>query len=101
MDCFKRLIKKVDVFSYARFLRFRGEDEYSTATGGCCSLMVIVIILLLFFTVGLRTIRKEIITSSVSSSEEADPSLETFTLGPGGDFMFFVGMVRFNLSMLT
>ena len=53
-----------DLFSYSTFLRYRGDAEYTTATGGILSLGVIAISAVLFASMGLKTVNKEIIYSS-------------------------------------
>ena len=37
---------------------------------------------------GLKTLRKEIITFSVDTQNEIDPTAHTFKIGPGNDIMF-------------
>ena len=62
---FSNLLRKPDLFSQTTLLRYNGEAEYSTATGGFISIAVITIFIALFFSMGLKTLNKEIITSSI------------------------------------
>ena len=48
--CFKEAFKLVDVFSTTEFLRYKGDPEYRTVTGGVTSLVIIVLFLTLFFS---------------------------------------------------
>ena len=61
------LMKKPDLFCQTTFVRYNGEADYSTATGGFVSLAVIVIFSILFFNMGIRTLHKEIITFTVDT----------------------------------
>ena len=69
----RKMLYMVDLFSTNELLRFKGEPYYATLTGGCTSLAVIGIFMGLFASMGLQTLRKEIITSSVSVSYDQDP----------------------------
>ena len=69
-SCFyyiNNILRKPDLFCQPSLLRYNGEAEYSTATGGFLSIAVIVIFVTLFFSMGLRTIRMEIITSNLET----------------------------------
>ena len=47
---------------------------------------------------GLKTIRMEIISSSLETCSEIDPSTLSFKMGPGGDLMFGIWINNLNLS---
>ena len=64
--CIKKILKHVDLFSTTQFLRYNGEDSYTTATGGVVSIAVISILVILFASMGVRTVNKQIITSNIS-----------------------------------
>jgi hypothetical protein len=58
-----KFFRKVDLFPTTKLLRYNGETEYTTTTGGIISVAVIVIFVVLFANMGVKTVRKEIITS--------------------------------------
>ena len=94
-------LRKPDLFCHGSFVRYNGQAEYSTATGGFLSLAVITIFIALFFTEGLSTIKKEIVTSSVQTESEIDPSSYSFTIGPEGDIMFGFWIKGLDLNANT
>ena len=63
-----------DFFQTSKLLRYNKDAEYKSVTGGITSISVVAIFCILFFNMGLRTIRKEIITSSTSTKNDIDPS---------------------------
>ena len=56
-------IRMLDLFPTAKLVRYNGETEYNSITGGLVSMVVISIFAILFSSMGLRTIKKEIIQS--------------------------------------
>ena len=62
---FNRLFHYTDLFAHTSLLRYNMESDYSTATGGFLSFVIVIVFAALFFSLGLRTVRKEIINSSV------------------------------------
>ena len=100
-SCFYYLnnfLRKPDLFCQSSLVRYNGQAEYSTATGGFLSIAVITIFVALFFTEGLSTIKKEIITSSIKTESEIDPSSYSFVVGPNGNIMLGVWIKRLNLN---
>ena len=85
------LFQALDLFASSKFVRYKGESEFRTATGGAVSVSIIVIFGLLFSTMGLRTVRKEIITSVTESNFEPVPSNYSFRVGTHG-VMFAVSV---------
>ena len=65
--------KKIDLFPHNNFLRYNGEAEYTTATGGALSTIIIILFVILFANMGLKTVNKQIITSSVSTNYQENP----------------------------
>lgn len=59
-----KALKKLDFFPAQQFLRFQGEPDYTTATGGFCSVVIIVIFFILFINTGLNVINKINVTVS-------------------------------------
>ena len=58
----KKLITKVDFFYSTEIIRFKGEAEYKTLTGGVCSIFIIVILLYAFWSMILGTMERTTIT---------------------------------------
>ena len=81
---FNRLFHYTDLFSHTSLLRYNMESDYSSATGGILSFIIVVTFSALFFNLGLRTLRKQIISTNTVTSGEIDPSALSVTLGPGG-----------------
>lgn len=71
--CLSNLLKKMDLFPADQFIRFRGESEYTTATGGFFSIVLIATILAAFLSKGFQTVNRENITSSSTINIETDP----------------------------
>ena len=55
---FAAFFKKVDLFEHNNLLRYNGESEYTTVTGGLVSIAVIVLYVILFASMGLKTVQK-------------------------------------------
>ena len=72
--------------------------EYGTATGGFISLSVLIVFAILFASEGIKTVKKELISSTQTSSFEINPSPLTITTSPKGGFMFGVYLLGFDLS---
>ena len=47
---------------------------------------------------GLKTVRKQIITSTFEKENQADPGSLTLTTSPEGGFMFMIGMPGFDVT---
>ena len=62
--CLQNYLRKFDLFPASQFLRYRGDPEYTTATGGIISLGVITIFIILFAAMGIQTAKREIIEAS-------------------------------------
>ena len=67
--------------------------------GGLVSIVVITIFIILFASMGLRTVKKEIIQSEVKRNHESTPSELQITTGQE-PFMFGVFIYGFNLTTL-
>ncbi len=93
-----RLLRWGDMFTTSQFLRYRGDSDYGTATGGFTSIAVLIVFVILFANLGLQTARREIINSSVSQESETSPSPMDLIIGPDGGFIFVVGVMGINLN---
>ena len=69
-----KAFKKVDLFPNAQLLRYNGESDYTSLTGGILSVAVIVIFIVLFANMGFKTVNKDLITSSIYTEQEVEPS---------------------------
>ncbi len=69
-----KALRYVDLFPTSSFIRYGGDSEYTSSTGGFTSLMVITIFIILFASMGVRTVKKEIISADSYSENQVDPS---------------------------
>ena len=69
----KRIIGKMDLFSSIQLLRFDGDAETKTLTGGIFSLAVIVYLISTFSSMVLDTFNKLIITSTFNNQQDNEP----------------------------
>jgi hypothetical protein len=60
----KEMVWKCDLFKTTEYLRYRGEPEYSTLTGGICSLLIIILFAAVFANSVLTTLRKDTLSWS-------------------------------------
>ena len=61
VSCFSscsRFFRMFDFFQSSKFLRYNGEAEYKSTSGGIVTILVIGVLVALFFSMGLRTVRK-------------------------------------------
>ena len=56
MGIIRTALKQIDLFPTNSFIRYNGESEYTTSTGGFMSLIVIIIFIVLFARMGLLTL---------------------------------------------
>lgn len=67
----RRLVKKLDLFSSIQLLRFKGDAETKTLTGGMISFVIYVYLAVTFSSMIIDTFHKVVITS-VSDTTQAD-----------------------------
>jgi len=53
-----KALKSLDLFPTSNFLRYSGENEYTTASGGVISVAICVVFAVLFASMGIRTINR-------------------------------------------
>lgn len=85
-------LKSLDFFPTQQFLRYKGEPEYKTATGGFCSILVIIIFIILFINTGINVLNKKNVSVAYDIQNQADPQSTTLTASPSGKFMFAVNV---------
>ena len=86
------------MFATTELLRFKGDPEYSTATGGCTTAALVVLFTILFAAQGLATMGKDIIYVSTNSIADMDPPPIDVTLSPEEPFMFAVSIEDIDLN---
>lgn len=96
--CISKVLKSIDLFPTSNLIRYNGECEYTTATGGCLSITVIVICLILFASMGVKTLGRKIISASSTTIHEIDPQLLEVTASPEGGFMFGIGLFELDIT---
>jgi hypothetical protein len=67
LRCLARSLRAIDLFPTSTFLRYKGETDYTTATGGCLSITVIIVFVILFASMGIKTVKRQIINTSSST----------------------------------
>ena len=93
-----KILRMVDFFQSSKFLRYNGDAEYKSTSGGIVSMTVVIIFIILFSSMGMKTLRKEIITASSNTENEIDPSDMNMTMGPEGGIMLGVYIRQANLT---
>ena len=63
-----KVLRSVDLFPTSKLMRYNGDSEYTTTTGGVVSTTIIIVFVILFSSMGMRTVNREIIFSSVSTT---------------------------------
>ena len=53
-----KIFRSIDLFPTSKLLRYNGESDYTTTTGGMCSAAIITILIILFSSMGLKTIKR-------------------------------------------
>ena len=61
---FQSLLRMCDLFAVSQFVKYKGESDYKTATGGFCSVAILTIFAVLFTSLAIRTVNREIISWS-------------------------------------
>jgi hypothetical protein len=52
------------MFAVSQFVKYKGESDFKTATGGFCSVAILTIFAVLFTSMAIKTLDREIITWS-------------------------------------
>ena len=95
---FIKMLRMFDFFQSSKLLRYNGDAEYKSTSGGIVSMTVVIIFIILFSSMGMKTLRKEIITASSNTENEIDPSDMNMTMGPEGGIMLGVYIRQANLT---
>jgi len=95
----RRLAKKLDLFSSIQLLRFQGDAETKTLTGGIISLAIFIYLSVTFFNMIIDTFHKVVITSITDTTQADTPSsLYISTQNNAEKFMLGVEVFQFNLN---
>ena len=95
----KRVIGKMDLFSSIQLLRFDGDAETKTLTGGVFSLAIIVYLISTFSSMVFATFNKLIITSTVETTQINEPEpVYLLTTDNASHFMLGVEVWKFDLN---
>lgn len=95
----KRIIGKMDLFSSIQLLRFDGDAETKTFTGGVFSLAIIIYLLSTFSTMVFETFSKLIITSATDTTQDNEPEpIYLLTTDNASHFMIGVEVWHFDLN---
>ena len=98
-SCASKAFRSVDLFPSSKFMRYNGETEYTSTTGGVISVAVFAIFIILFSSMGLKTLKKQIIEAESKTTMEVEPPELTFKTGPEGDVMFGIFLFGQNLNV--
>ena len=91
-----KALRTVDLFPTSKLIRYNGETEYNSTTGGLISAAVIAIFIILFASMGLRTLDRKIITSSTSTQYEDYPSPLNFVTNGNHSSAFMFAIFPWN-----
>jgi hypothetical protein len=91
------ILRKCDLFAVSQFIRYKGEPDYSTATGGFCSVAILTIFAVLFTSMAVKTVDREIINWTSETINEMEPKPTTITVAPA-PFLFTVGIMYLDLN---
>lgn len=78
----KSLVKKADMFYSTELLRFDGEGEFSTLTGGILSLAIVATILAGFASMILDTLNRTTISTQLTLTKQPTPTPSLLTTTP-------------------
>jgi len=96
---FKKVVGKMDLFSSIQLLRFEGDAETKTFTGGFFSLAVIIYLVSTFSSMIVDTFDKLIITSTIDTTQASEPEpAYLLSTDNASHFMLGVEVWHFDLN---
>lgn len=95
---FRNFLVKCDFFPATQFLRYKGETEYRTATGGTFTIFITVLFCLLFFNALVDIIDKKNVSLQTDTQHQSVPAASEVKFGPAGGFLFALSINGMNLS---
>ena len=78
MACMKqtaKFLKSFDFFSTNEFWRYKGHSDFKTLSGGVVSILIMIVMAIMFANIVIKTINKQIITYSMDTLRNSDPTL--------------------------
>jgi len=69
INTLKGTVQKLDLFSTSQFLRFKGDAESKTFTGGVVSLAIVIYLIATFSTMIIDTFDKILISAASDTSQ--------------------------------
>ena len=69
----RRLVKKLDLFSSIQLLRFKGDAETKTLTGGLISFLIFIYLSVTFTGMIIDTFHKVVITAIIDTTQADEP----------------------------
>ncbi len=94
----RRLVKKLDLFSSIQLLRFKGDAETKTLTGGAISLIIFIYLSVTFTGMIIDTFKKVIITS-ISDTSQADEPSPLYLSSHNSTSQFMIGVEVFGFDL--
>jgi len=82
------MIGEADLFYSSELLRFKGDTEYKTFTGGIISISLVAMVIAGFLSMISETLNKTAISSTLSEYKSSDPPFYNLTTDPKSNFMF-------------
>jgi hypothetical protein len=82
LDKVKSLVRKADLFYSTELLRFDGEGEFSTLTGGILSLAIVATIFAGFASMILDTLNRTTISTQLTLTKQPTPTRSLLTTIP-------------------
>jgi len=93
-----RIIGEADLFYSSELLRFKGDTEYKTFTGGIISISLVAMVIAGFLSMITETLHKTAISSTLSEYKSTDPPFYNLTTDPKSNFMFGILIQSRDLS---
>lgn len=95
---FRNFLVKFDFFPATQFLRYKGETEYRTATGGTFTILITILFCILFFNALVDIIDKKNVSLQTDVQHHSVPAASSIKFGPEGGFIFALSINGMNLS---
>lgn len=96
----RRLIKKLDLFSSIQLLRFQGDAETKSLTGGLVSFIIFIYLSITFSSMIIDTFHKVVITS-ITDTTQADVPTSIYLSSANNASLFMLGVELFGFDLTT
>lgn len=98
IKAFRNFLVRCDFFPATQFLRYKGETEYRTATGGTFTIFITILFCFLFFNALVDIIDKKNVNLQTDTQHQSVPVASDVKFGPDGGFLFALSINGMNLS---